>query len=383
MSEPTVLVAALADRPYWPSLLEVLGPPRGCSFYRPYNYRRAWLAPSLDELLSNSILRCDAVVGMRFGRDSYATDEPIHRRFIPLRTAEVQVQRDDTHVNVHVRLHGYVPLDPGSHRLWALEIEEVNRFNPEGDPILAWQATPGELGQIDKWKRAAKNVPPGALWESLCSSDLLSEAARDHFKDRVVAFAGGVRDLRAGCAMDPTVIYRNDLGIETYGYSLQVDRPYEVDFETRRITPPGQKKFAAAPDFEFMTSTEVIQALTGVVPFTGNYRQMPVPIRPRQTSRGRADLHWSPRFAFDVSSRDLRGDVGIRLPFTVRRSWPLALILLAFLFVLFGAFAVTLGVNANDLSAAGRSAMQAIGIALISAGIAFGTKVVDDIRRQG
>ncbi len=62
-------MSAFADGPYWPSLLEILGTPVGCSFYRPYNYRREWVNHDLNEALANNAREdITAVVGMKFRR---------------------------------------------------------------------------------------------------------------------------------------------------------------------------------------------------------------------------------------------------------------------------------------------------------------------------
>lgn len=386
-SDQTLIVSTFADGPYWPSVLEILGTPVGCSFYRPYNYRREWVNRDVDEALANGERQdVTAVVGMRFRRPTGPGGNlmqlaPEHYRFVPLRVADAQLKRDEATVDVHLRLKEYIPLNPGTKDFWEMQIEEANRFGAGGGPMLVWYATPGEATLVTQWRERLQSQPPGLMWEKLLESPLLSDEARHNFKDRTVAYAGEVRSQRSGEVIAPTEIQGGRRQIRMYGYSLSVDHRIEVDVNTRRIVERNRTDLPVGPDFEFITNPDLVQAAVPVVPFTGNYRQTPVSLYPKAVVGGRADLQWAPRFPGD-EQRDTRGDTSLRIPFRTKRSWPWGLITLATLFMLAGVAMITLAVNQTSLPTFTRSALQAVGVTIISASVAFTTKALDDLRRQ-
>jgi hypothetical protein len=262
-----------------------------------------------------------------------------------------------------------------------MQIEEANRFGAGGNPMLVWYATPHEATLVNQWVERSQPQPPGLIWEKLLESQLLSGEARSNFKDRMVAYAGEIRSQSSGELIAPTEIQRGRNGIRTYGYSLSVDHRVEVDVHTRRIVERNRTDLPVGPDFEFITNPDLVQAAVPVVPFTGNYRQTPVSLLPKAIVGGRADLQWAPRFP-STEQRDTRGDTSLRIPFRTKRSWPWGLITLAVLFMLAGVAMITLAVTQRSLQTFTRSALQAVGVTIISASVAFTTKVLDDLRRQ-
>src|SRR5690606_30187089 len=90
-----LIVSMLGDGPYWQSALEILTPPVGCSFYRPFSYRIDWVGNSvLDNLKEDEQLECDmAVLGMRFRSRDEAGELVEPAVFIPLRQASATLIR--------------------------------------------------------------------------------------------------------------------------------------------------------------------------------------------------------------------------------------------------------------------------------------------------
>ncbi len=313
------------------------------------------------------------------GSSSWA---PEHYRFIPLRLADAQLKRDEATVDVHLRLQEYIPLNPGNKDFWEMQIEEANRYNANDGPLLVWYATPGETTRVAQWRENRRSEPSGLMWERPIQSPLLSDVARHNFEDRMVAFAGEVRNQGSGEKQSRRPrIQRNRRGISTYGYSLSVDHRVEVDVHTRRIVERNRTDLPVGPDFEFITNPDLLQAAVPVVPFTGNYRQTPVSLHPKAVVGGRADMQWTPRFP-GSEQRDTRGDTSLRIPFRIKRSWPWGLIILATIFMLAGVTMITLAVTQKSLQSFARSALQAVGVTVISASVAFTSKVLDDLRWQ-
>ncbi len=369
-----LVVSTFADGPYFPSALEILTPPVGCSFYRTFDYRKEWVDDELHHGVAPETVRAfEAIVGMRFQRPDPAVTRPEHTRFVPLRFANVQVYHDDAYVHFALRMDEYVPLSKGTADLEHWEVEPRQQFNDHGGAFLAWLATAQDRSSIDRLGR--QNSPDGKLWAVLAKSDRLSAEARANFRGAVVPVAKSLFRQADGVPIEPTEVEQSPRGSVVYGYDLRVDQRVGVELETRRIIEVNAPDAPEAPDFEFMTSPELVRPTAASVPFTGNYRQTAIYIQPRVIVDGRTDLHWAPRYRSNKPRE--RRDIDLRIPFKASGNWPVLPILLALIGLLGGVVLIF-----DDVSDATRSAAQAVGVTLIAAGVGFVNRAFEDVRRQ-
>ena len=84
------LLASYVDGPYWKSSLEILLFPTGCSFYRPFSYKKSWVGKTVEATRDDDPMYT-GYVGMRF-RDEKR--EGIRNYYIPLRRVDYVLIRD-------------------------------------------------------------------------------------------------------------------------------------------------------------------------------------------------------------------------------------------------------------------------------------------------
>lgn len=374
-----LVVSTFADGIYFPSALEILTPPVGCSFYRTFDHRKEWVDDELHHGVEPGTVRpFQAIVGIRFRRQDAATTRPEHTRFVPLRFAEVQVHHDDAYVHFALRMGEYVPRSKGTADFEYWEVEPQQQFNDDGGPFLAWVATAQDRSKIERLGK--RKSPDGKLWALFATSDRLSAEARMNFRGAVVPVAKSLFRQADGEHIESTEVEKSPRGSIVYGYNLRVDQRVGVELETRRIIEPNAADAPEAPDFDFVTSPELVRPTAASVPFTGNYRQTSIYVQPRVIVGGRTDLQWTPRYRSNKPRE--RRDVDLRIPFKVSRNWPVLPIVLALAGLLGGAGLIFAGINIDDLSDPARSAMQAVGVTLIAAGVGFVNRAFEDVRRQ-
>jgi hypothetical protein len=372
---PVLLLSTLGDGPYWTSALEILGPPARISFYREFNYRTAWAGDDVLELLpvDGASIQASAILGMRFRQEDGSGSA---NRFIPLRGATVTLTRDGE-IAADLVLGEYVRLDDSTGDFCQLAMTpELGIKN--GDPVLARLVSPDETAEILSWQRS--RTPDSRLWSRLSGSPLIPEPVRDRLRDRIVLYCTGANDPKDRSQIEPAPFSKTSHAM--WRYSLTVGRTYDFDLHMRRIGSAGQDAFAEAPDFELITDPLVVAASTRVVPFTGNYRQVPVWIRPLMHQPIPLHLWWHPREAKTSPTTNRPINVGLRVPFTARRKFPYVGFVAALSFLTAGAIALTRAAGLDENSRNAASATVAAATVLVSIGSALLLRAIDVWGRQ-
>lgn len=373
-----VLLSVLADRPYWMSILEILGPPAGVSFYRPFDYRSDWVDEDLLGKLQDGsgFFQSRAIVGMRFRDDDHSGATG---RFIPLREAEAALRRNGN-VSVSLLLGEHVQLDDGQKDLQHLDIPGPSR-DKGGEPVLARVASSNEQQQLEAWR--TRRRPDHRIWDALATSSKLPQAVRERFRDRVVLYSSGVSLQKTGQQLAAQPIASRQRGATTVGYKFTVGQTYDVDLQMRRIGGPGQAVFPEAPDFEFITDTDRVTPSAPVVPFSGNYREVRTWVRPRVKQPAPLDLWWHPREHPTLPGENRPANVALRIPVVVKTKVPWVMALLAVLLVLAGAalysFAGMLAEDKRNFV----STLIAGGTVVLSFGTALILRIFDQYTSQG
>jgi hypothetical protein len=359
-ADSVLAMAMLANGPYWHSAIEILTAPSGVSFYRSFNYRPAWVHDgvlgSIEEGASKDGI--NAIIGMRF-RDDPANEQAQvdpGQVFIPLRNATVRVKRAGV-LDVSIRLGDHIALDQGTSDFHTLVIPAAQR-SKDGEPILLRWLSDAERMEATSWSR--QKVPDHGLWSRLVNSELVTDAAKANFRDLVVLYAASVSEMKSGKDLVPEEL--GLAGMTRYGYKLRVGRNYSANLQVRRIGPAGQQAFPEAPDFELLNEGASLTSSVPRIPFTGNYRDVSVWIRPLSHQPVPLDAWWQPR------ERQQQGDaapprrpnVSLRIPFVAKRLLPWSTALLS---------AASLGGGAWSLaSATGRATDTSTGAVLVAAG---------------
>lgn len=370
-----LLAFMLGDGPYWHSALEILGPPKGASFYRRFNYRTDWVHDDLLGRISDggTLGPIKGVLGMRFGQAN--PEAPQHQGgpgpiplFVPLRIADQALVVREGDLGVELVLGEYVRLDAGTNDFRALTIPQAQHLK-NASPVLLRLSTDEELAAIPSWDTSA--LPDHRIWSRLADSDVLPEHVRGIFRDHVVLYCTGARDLRSGTALSPIRIDRRTPHdrLATRGYRLALNRTYRLNLETRRIGAPGQQVFPRAPDFSLLNEEDVVRASSRIVPFTGNYREVSVWIRPTRHQPVPLDLWWHPREHEGLNVQVPSPNVGLRIAFRTRRLFPLRQVLLALILLAFGAISYVSAFAAQPTRSQA-AVLVALGTLLVTGGVA-------------
>jgi hypothetical protein len=335
-----VLASMLGDGPYWHSAIEILGPPSGVSFYRRFNYRVDWVHDGLLNRLPDKgrLGPVPGVIGMRFNpRDADGKPDAdqghLRRIFVPLRLAHPVLLTRDGDVAVDLVLGDYIHIDEGSEDFHELTIPGA-QLEKGGQPVLLRLATSNELSVINAWSTGPR--PDYRIWRLLVESPKLSRQARKQFTDRVVLYATGAHELGTAKAVKPEALGETQATdrLPTQGYRLKVGKEYEIELEMRRVGSIGQPTPPPGPpDFELLNDTTTVRASSITVPFTGNYRQTPVWVRPLVHQAVPLDLWWHPRAN---GTSDL--NVGLRIPFVADRQVPWLSLVVAIVALVLGGF---------------------------------------------
>lgn len=370
------LLAVLGDGPYWFSALEVLSPPTGTTFYRPFSYREQWSDASLLDMVppGGRAISMKAVIGLRFkALDESDSDS----RFIPLRHATAHFVRDGGLI-AHLELRDHIKIDAGTDNFRQLAVPHAQNLK-DGKPILARIATDDERSKVREWGTDGR--PDSRIWSLLADSDLIPEAVRARFRDRVVIYSTGPTTIN-GASIDPVGLQASDSG-GIRGYKLQVGTTYNFRVWMMRIGGPGQSSFPHAPDFEFRTDPKQVVTSSPVLPFTGNYREISGWVRPLTYQSAPIDLWWHPRDLPPASADDRPISLGLRIPIAVTRRFPWLAAVVALTLVLAGAVLLYLAAIRPEHQKAAISAMIAVGTTFLSASTALTWRALDTWNKQG
>lgn len=375
------LLAASVEGPYWKSALEILCPPVGVSFYREFNWNERWVGASLmADLNDGRINRRRALVGMAFVSQA---NGHLSSRFVPLREATVALRYDGI-VRAELILGQYVSPIPGAQlgdlaqvRLPEIEVPEA-RSHENGDPILARYADPGETATLDSMERSSQ--PDERLWWLLANSPQLPESVRERLRDTLVLYCGGLESVHDGTFLSPCNIQKSSNLGETNGFKLKVDSTYRVRLETRRIGSRGTQSFPKYPVYEFVTDQAQVVTSARLIAFDGNYRSPRPWIRPQVREVVPIDLWWHARTT--GGNEQHNSTIDLRLPVTVKRSFPRWMALVAIFLLVAGAITVVWITRVKPGETSQVAGFVLIATVTLSFGVTTLIRVLDNWSRQ-
>lgn len=295
------ILSAFADRQYWPSCLEPLLYPTGCSFYRPFSYREGYLAESLRNELKDPARRekflSDAdrnkgIFGIRFKDES----EPQYRGvFIPLREIKLtNVQFSDS-FQLSFKVDQYVKLTPQG-TLHSIGLRGIVDYE-EPENTLLFEIPDDETEAFSAFSYQADL--PSHLWDKLADDESLSQIARGNFIGTLLLRLIRVSERGEPAALTPTSL-EPKLQHPVYGFKLETGRAYDLDLAYHRILAAGESlpaHLATLPkempyDFAFKSPPEHFDIAQDRLPITGNYRRQAIWVEPKVGRPGSIFLDW-------------------------------------------------------------------------------------------
>lgn len=332
------ILCTYGDAVRWRSAIEPLLYPTGCSFYRTFSYKAAYIGESLlnafrgdqgrlRELISDHNWN-RGIFGMRFRTPAH------HGRFIPLRyvflTSPPKIT--DT-IDLRFRLGDYFELPPRP-ALNAAPLDGIIDYDRVGETILMTEV-PIEREEPFTTLRGRNDYPPGLL-ERYVDDASLPDEARNSFNGTTVLRLERVVDNIGNSELLPERLqaeksYQTDFGLHhvryatEYGYKLKKGKSYSFFFECNRIVTRETAQQQMIHDFESVGKGEDFDVSPIKIAVTGNYREERVLVEPRRERQFPIELQWLGVRKVDIGnipSRDEEKIIGLRVPVaTSARFW--------------------------------------------------------------
>jgi hypothetical protein len=292
------IMSTIADGPYWPSALEPLAYPIGCSFYRPFSYQKEYVDPVLLDVLKDpkqlSTFLSDehrnrGVFGMRMrgktsegAEDSENVDKYL-KTFIPLRWVKLRNVYIMDSVQLSLTLGEYIGLK--DRKFQPISLEGIIDFTKRETMLMVEFS--GET--MKSFENMAE--PPDGLWKRLADDESLSPKARENFKGSTVLRLGKVTERGSTTPLTPTSL---ELGSkdQTYGFTLKTEKVYDFELYYNRIFDPGESHDPFLYDYKFGGPTEHFAVSREVLRITGNYRTELVWVQPKVAQPASVLLEW-------------------------------------------------------------------------------------------
>ncbi len=284
------LLATYVDGPYATSAVEVVLYPTGCSFYRPFSYRRQYAGNSISATPSNAKTLPSGFIGVRF-RDKQA--KGTRGLFVPLRRIhEIQI-RDLDSFHVHFQLGEFIQhAEPRRFLTFDLAQKLRDEFAANNDIMLA--ALPAqfadELGRLP-----VLDTPPGDLWDRFVDDPEFAHEARARLLNTTLLQLLRVRQRGSPRSLRPTKLEVLGSGVhERYGFQLHAGEVYNLDFVHRTLVAPGSTPKLRSITFKCLGPPDRFRLSRPRIPQTGNYREELVWVSPLATEPAPVTLEWEP-----------------------------------------------------------------------------------------
>lgn len=306
------LLATYVDGAYWRSALEILLYPTGCSFYRPFSYRKAWAGREVVATPVQGPL-AQGVIGLRF-RDREGQDT--RKLFIPLRRIEAICIRGQDEFHVNFRLGEYIHhTEKVQFTAFDLSSELADEFRRNEDILLT--TLPGQFAS-DLTKLPTKRELPPDTWDRFIDDPNLAKKASGQLGNVVLLQLVRVRQRSTGMEIAPTELETLPAGSHTRsGYKLFVGQVYDLELIHKTLTAPGASRALQSIAYECTAPAERVRISRTTIPQTGNYREEQVWVQSRRVEPAPTLLDWEPRDETQPVAAGQRpeGAVSLRIPF--------------------------------------------------------------------
>ncbi len=291
-------MSTIADGPYWPSALEPLVYPIGCSFYRPFSYQKEYVDPVLLDVLKDpnqlSTFLSDehrnrGVFGVRLrgkttegAEDSENTDKYL-KTFIPLRWVKLTNVYIMDSVQLSLTLGEYIGLK--DRKFQPIALEGIIDFTKPETMLMV------EISGETMKSFVSLAEPPDGLWKRLADDESLSPKARENFRGSTLLRLGKVTERGSTTPLTPTSLEpgRKD---QIYGFTLRTEKVYDFELDYNRIFGPGEAQDPFLYDYKFGGPTEHFAVSRETLRITGNYRTELVWVQPKVAQPASVLLEW-------------------------------------------------------------------------------------------
>ncbi|HKO60735.1 MAG TPA: hypothetical protein VJV03_06205 [Pyrinomonadaceae bacterium] len=299
-----------ANGPYWRSAIEPLLYPSGCSFYRPFSYRREYLSDSLSAAFATANERkrflsdedrCQGIFGLSFNSTE---GKAFYESFIPLRIVTLTDIQGTDEYHLFFRLGPYVKLEE-TKKLRRLSLSGLVDFDKPTTRLMIDISATGPLFKeattLLKGNAPHSELPTG-FWDSLIKDESVSTKAKQNFDGATILRLLEVRERGESRQLEPTLLKRK-LDLReirenrtstrlVYGFDLQAETVYDIQLAYSRLLPRGKESEHQVGAYKFASPAEHYEVSKLQIPITGNYRYEGIWIRPKKGQPAPTTLDW-------------------------------------------------------------------------------------------
>jgi len=306
------LLATYIDGPYWRSALEIMVYPVGCSFYRPFSYRKGWSGTDIVATPREGPLG-KGVIGLRFRDDDGNGTGNI---FIPLRLIDAIHIREQDEFHVNFRLGNYIHhTEDRQFKSFDLSAKLPDQFDRNQKLLFARIA--GQFA-TELSSLPTTTEPPPDIWDRFIDDPNLAKKASNQIGNAVVLQLVRVRQRATGAELGAAQLETlSPGGHPRSGYRLAVGRVYDLELIHRTLTAPGGTRTLQRIAYEFISPENRIRVSRSTIPQTGNYREEQIWLQPKTVEPAPTLLDWEPRDENQAENarQPPDGAVPLRIPF--------------------------------------------------------------------
>jgi hypothetical protein len=287
---PRYLLATYVDGPYGASALELLLYPVGCSFYRPFSYRREYAGSSVSETPPDSTTLPWGFIGARFKDEQGKGTRGL---FIPLRRIDEIHIRDSDGFHVQFRLGEFIQhTDPHGFLTFDLNAKLGDEFAKKNDLLITTLSAQfgAELVRLPTLKN-----PPTDMWNRFIDDPNLRHEARSRLLNASLLQLTKIRERSSGSELEPAKLETLGPGFhERHGYHFRAGQVYDLELVHRTLIDKGGTSKLRSISYEFSGPLDRFRISRPRIPQTGNYREERLWIVPTTTEPAPVLLEWEP-----------------------------------------------------------------------------------------
>jgi len=310
------LLATYIDGPYFKSALEILLYPSGCSFYRPYSYRKDYVSSNILEQNKSQESSRVGIVGIRFKDSKRIGTRSV---FIPLRKLDNISYRVSDGFQVRFRLGDYI-LHNKSGEFISFDLANELSSEYANNTDLLFSDMPIEFSEKIS-KLPTINRLPSDIWDRLLKDPNLLHEAKEFINGVSVLQLVSITHRSKQKEIEPSLIEKADSILNSmWGYELEVEKVYDIDLIQRTIISRGSAIEFNKISYRSTASFNRIHLSREIIPQTGNYREEKLWIRPLKKEPAPVFLEWEPQFEKDNddSMPYIKNALPLRIPFVTK-----------------------------------------------------------------
>jgi len=287
------ILCTYADGPYWPSSIEPLLYPSGCTFHRTFSYREEYIDqalvttfknPDQIEKLITSNTWNKGIFGLRFREEK---DMEYRGKFVPLRRVRITEVKIPDKIQINFSLEEYLSLS-STGKLQTIPLEGIIDYSKPENKLL--NLIPSNKEYLFEGLRPQENFPQ-YLWDRFTDDEALSAKAKENFKGTMVLRLVNVKETGGDKIIKPES-FNTRRRSKQQGYKLTANRLYDLEFAYNRLIIPGESEWENRFDFVFKSPKEIFEISDNTFAISGNYRQYQIWISPKEAKRGSLYLKW-------------------------------------------------------------------------------------------